>query len=149
MTALHVSRWPQSKILDYFWMMVRMQADKIDLLKQLAVVVVQRDPGWSPEAVREEHVHSRRKYHQTCFCCCTGDRRLYWHHVIAIANGGDNTQTNIVAICLRCHAAVHPWLDADAPGQRRRRRPHDMEPIHDIAARSYDTLAAVMEGRGK
>jgi len=121
MTALHLSLWSQGRILEYFWRMVREDADRIELLRQLATVVVQRPPDWSPEDIREQHVRARRRHHEKCFCCRTAERNLYWHHVILIANGGDNDHFNQVAICQRCHAAIHPWLDVAGAEQDKRR----------------------------
>lgn len=143
--TLHVSSWPQGRILEYFGMMVAAGADRIDLLKQLADVMVQRPADWSPEAIRLEHRLARHRHGDRCFCCRTGDRRLYWHHVVAVANGGDNDHRNQVGICLRCHAAVHPWMNADEPNQAKTyARRHDMESIGDIMLRELDTVFAAV-----
>jgi hypothetical protein len=117
--SAYVSVWPQDRILDYFRFMVGEDADRIDLLRQLADVAVKRPDDWSPLEIRREHEATARESAQRCFCCRTGSRRLYWHHIVAIQHGGDNNRRNLVAICLRCHAAVHPWMDGSKPDKRR------------------------------
>lgn len=120
--AINISAWPEDRILAYFWTMVREDADRLELLSQIAVVAVRRDEDWSREQIREEHDATKRHAStvRQCFCCRTGDRRLYWHHVIAIQHGGSNALHNKVAICLRCHATVHPWLEDKADPRPKR-----------------------------
>ena len=45
-----------------------------------------------------------RDYHQCVIC--TGTNRLTAHHIIARANGGPDTLTNLVTLCHRCHQQV-------------------------------------------
>lgn len=117
MADVYTATWPEARILAYFWTMVRADADRLDLLRQLASVKVQRPPDWDRAAVRAT---SRRHLQvNQCFGCRTGSRRLYWHHIIEVQYGGSNIADNLVAICLRCHATVHPWLPAERPGESR------------------------------
>lgn len=131
-SVLYVATWPEESILAYFWDSVRAGTDRTALLRQLAPVVVKRPPEWSSADVRLEHEQGKHpRQPDRCFACRTGDRRLYWHHIIAIQHGGSNDDHNQVAICLRCHADVHPWLEPNDPNQRRR-RPHDFHSISEI-----------------
>jgi hypothetical protein len=43
-------------------------------------------------------------------CWCHED--LLWHHIIQLQHGGSNVDSNLIAICETCHAAIHPWLKA-------------------------------------
>lgn len=46
--------------------------------------------------------------HYACFVCdYPGDVR---HHIISLKNGGINSKRNLVTLCSKCHAEVHPWL---------------------------------------
>lgn len=116
MSAVYLSSWSEDRILAYFWTMVREGVDRLELLQQLATVAVRRPPSWDRRAIRAVADHGI--YPQMCFYCCTGDRNLYWHHVIEVQHGGSNDRLNLVAICLRCHATVHPWLDGTRDDQR-------------------------------
>lgn len=150
MTAkVYVSQWPEEKILAYFRTMVREDADRLALLAQLAAVAVRRPDDWSPEAVREEHDATKYRGYSSdkCFCCRTGDRRLYWHHVIAIQHGGSNVWDNKVAICLRCHGTIHPWLDAAKPDPKKRRG--GMASMADVVLESLDSLTERFAQGGK
>lgn len=119
MSAPHVTSWSEDRVLDYFWMMVNADADRLALLKQISAVALQRPDDWDRAAERAAATPKRRA--DTCFSCLTGDRRLYWHHVIAIQHGGSTCAMNLVPICLRCHATVHPWLDISRPSEEARR----------------------------
>lgn len=138
--AVYVSQWPEDRILAYFWTMVREEADRLELLAQLAPVAVKRPDEWSPALVREEHdatKHDATRKVQRCFCCRTGDRRLYWHHIIAIHHGGSNALVNQVAICLRCHGTIHPWLEDKADPRPRRSGWTSMQ---KLVAQEFETV---------
>lgn len=44
-----------------------------------------------------------------CWVCLVRKAR-HRHHVIWLAHGGPNNEINIVALCLKCHAKIHPWM---------------------------------------
>lgn len=140
---VYVAQWPEESILAYFWEMVREDADRLALLEQLATVAVQRPDDWSPEAIRQEHDAAKYDGGQAerCFCCRTGDRRLYWHHVIAIQHGGSNSGHNTVPVCLRCHGTVHPWLNANKPDRKR----GGWSSVADLMAEAGQLLRAANE----
>ena len=50
----------------------------------------------------------RMTRYDTCFVC--GERAQVRHHIIWLKHGGHNWRSNIVFICRKCHAEVHPWL---------------------------------------
>ena len=43
-----------------------------------------------------------------CFAC--GESAAIRHHIIALGHGGTNAKRNVVALCRKCHAVIHPWL---------------------------------------
>ncbi len=38
------------------------------------------------------------------------------HHIVPLINGGTNTSENIVILCNKCHAMIHPWLEYKTNG---------------------------------
>lgn len=120
MSAAYLTKWPEERVLAYFWMMVHADADRLALLKQLTAVAIERPADWDRAGQRAAATPMTRAS-AICFSCLTGDRRLYWHHIIAIQHGGSTCINNLVSICLACHARVHPWLNAEQPNQERRR----------------------------
>ena len=40
-----------------------------------------------------------------CNCGITTD--IQWHHIVPLALGGNDIETNIVPICIKCHALIH------------------------------------------
>jgi hypothetical protein len=109
--TVYIATWPQHAILNYFWDMARTECDRIALLQQLAGVAVRRPPDWDKKAIRRERIP---RTPEACFACKSQGRDLFWHHVIAVDHGGDNAILNLVPLCLRCHAKVHPWLEQQA-----------------------------------
>lgn len=118
MSVVYVATWTEDQVLGYFWTMVNAGADRMALLKQLSPVVIQRPDDWDRADQRAAATPKGRA--DTCFSCLTGDRRLYWHHVLAIQHGGSTRYQNLVPICLKCHAHIHPWLDVSRPFEERR-----------------------------
>lgn len=55
-----------------------------------------------------------------CFTCRSGERHLYWHHVLQVQHGGSNHPRNFVRICALCHKRVHPWLPMPDTMENRR-----------------------------
>ena len=42
-----------------------------------------------------------------CQCCRQTDRPLIGHHIIEVAEGGDNSPSNLWTLCEPCHTIVH------------------------------------------
>jgi hypothetical protein len=145
----YLSKWPEERILEYFRYMTRQDADRLALLQQLAVVAVERPDEWSPLAVRQEHEATARQSADKCFCCRTGDRRLYWHHIVAIQHGGSNAWDNLVPICKRCHAAIHPWMDGEGQDKRRTSWRSIAAIVEDSFGADVPELVAVAERRDR
>lgn len=113
---LYVTKWPEDRVLDYFRTMVAVGVDRIALLQQLSAVVIQRPDDWDQVDVRRQ---TRRPFLRfwDCFGCLARDRKLYFHHVIWVAHGGSAIIDNLVPICLKCHARIHPWLPSERAGE--------------------------------
>jgi hypothetical protein len=107
-----VTSMAEQQVLDYFYTMAREpDVDRIELLKQLADVALSRPSDWDYTAVRQALAGVRTELTgERCFACFTEARRVYWHHIIQVQNGGSNHPRNLTTICARCHRAVHPWL---------------------------------------
>ena len=45
------------------------------------------------------------KNHPTCQYC--GSPAEHVHHLIPIAAGGDNRESNLIPLCLKCHGLIH------------------------------------------
>lgn len=108
----HLTGWPEDRVLDYFWVMSRdADVDRIALLRQVSGVGLERPSDWDMRWVRQaaEGVKLTLTAEQ-CFACRSAERWTYWHHIIQVQHGGSSRPRNLVAICHRCHQAVHPWL---------------------------------------
>lgn len=103
MSQPYLTTWSEERVLAYFWTMVHADADRVALLKQISGVAIERPDDWDRAGERAAATPKTRAT-TICFSCFTGDRRLYWHHVIAIQHGGSTCLRNLVPICLRCHA---------------------------------------------
>lgn len=115
MAEIYTTTWPEERVLAAFWALIKSGSDRLDTLLAFSTVVVPRPSDWDRAAVRAEsgqHLKVRG-----CFGCHTRSRRLYWHHVIEVQHGGSNAKGNLLPLCLRCHAKIHPWLDANRPGE--------------------------------
>jgi hypothetical protein len=108
--SVHVTKLLEEQVLDYFWAaQADAEVDRLQLLKQLAVVAIARPHEWDAVAVRRACANDNLEADR-CFSCRSDDRRLYWHHVIEVHHGGSNSPRNRVALCFRCHQVIHPWL---------------------------------------
>lgn len=47
--------------------------------------------------------------YRICFVC--GKDAECRHHIIQLQHGGRNMHDNVVGLCNRCHAEIHPWLN--------------------------------------
>jgi len=111
-SRVHRTTLTEAQVIDYFWAACRAGAERLPLVQQLAVVAVPTAPSWSAKAVREAFV--ARPYPETgCFICFHRDRKLAWHHIIAVDHGGSNGLWNTVPVCHVCHRRIHPWLEEE------------------------------------
>ena len=119
---MYVTSLNECQVLTYFWKMAGdPEVDRVALLQQLSDVALQRPPTWDYAKVRAINpwdIDGLDPPH-ACFCCRTGDRRLYWHHVIAVQHGGSVSPSNLVGLCYRCHRTIHPWLPERADADER------------------------------
>lgn len=119
--------------LDCLYRLARNRAVcRTDLLRTFTDVRLARPSDWDRRAVRAELEMLKPQWKgnqpkrgvltlsaDVCWCCGTGERRLYWHHVITVQNGGSSHPRNVVAICHACHRTVHPHLpEGDSMEQR-------------------------------
>lgn len=104
---------PELQVLNYFWLTSRKGMDRLDLLKQLSAVTIDRPADWDQKAIRRAFTRLEHGslYQTPCFVCRGLGRRLHRHHVIWIRNGGSNDPSNLVWVCTRCHGVVHPWME--------------------------------------
>lgn len=86
------------------------RTDRLALLQLFAEIAIVRPAEWDLENLRRQFESFSFAEVERCFTCRSGDRTIVRHHVIQLQHGGSNTPRNFVAICTRCHAAVHPWL---------------------------------------
>lgn len=68
-----------------------------------------------------------------------GNRVMHMHHVVPVANGGNNKRSNLVVICPNCHVIAHALIDRFAD-----RAPRDRDSL--LAALKADPLA-LLTGR--
>jgi hypothetical protein len=49
-----------------------------------------------------------------CHCqgCNASGLRVDVHHIIPVSAGGGDDPSNLITLCLDCHARIHPWLMA-------------------------------------
>lgn len=110
----------QKDALNEFWRHVSQTTDyqiRIEWLQKLAKVRVEPYDGW--DYVRERRawarnrarVGERLKACPKCFACARR-RSAHVHHIVQAQHGGSNAKRNQVAVCRRCHVAIHPWMDA-------------------------------------
>jgi hypothetical protein len=139
MKTVSLTTWDQARVLAYFWTMVRTDCDRLALLRQLSAVAIHRPQEWDRAAVRAEELPSPPV---ECFVCKVRDRRIHWHHVIQVQHGGSSEMVNLVGLCGRCHARVHPWLvDALTPRRRWIRVRELIAPVMDWLERRFKRSA--------
>ena len=87
--------------------------EKLQAIKILAETIIPRKSQQTLQYRRErfnkvkQHRHSI-KTNNLCFIC--GGKAQCRHHLIQLQNGGINSKRNLISICNKCHADVHPWL---------------------------------------
>lgn len=116
-----VTKWDEDRVLDYFWLMASERGDRLDLLKQLGAVQLERPSEWDAASVRQAiaGVRITLTADSGCFTCLSQERRIHWHHVIWVTHGGSNNPRNLVPLCHRCHRELHPWLDEPTSREQR------------------------------
>lgn len=116
--------------LKRFWVRFRVAPtlnERLDLLKQFAAVKVWREQGYRIVRLRSRAAAAERPLKGFCKCC-DGEPARVWHHVIQVQHGGRNKKSNQIALCARCHAAIHPWLRQPLPGGDFRAFSQDQRP---------------------
>ena len=135
---------PDYQILNWFWLMIRQGADKLATVQILSLVVVSRPADWNRSQVRQQHErgHSRiaKFLNLRCFLCESTQKRLYFHHLLEVQNGGDNNPRNLVPLCFACHKSIHPWLIEEAPY-----RTNDFESTARIMPRAMELLEKLVK----
>ena len=126
----------EANYLDRLWaVQYETQAERLQVLRDLAAVVIQRAADWDYAAIRLEEPYASLDEH--CFCCRNRGVRLYRHHAVQLQHGGSNSARNVVKLCHRCHQAVHPWLHEATSMENRR----GWTWVGDWARRLLDILA--------
>ncbi len=109
-----LSQLPEARVLDYFWLMMRREADPLETLRQVGAVIIQEQYRVAtPTQVRREHETLQNRRHPWkagCFVCKSSNSTLFFHHIIEVHHGGSNYARNQVSLCFRCHKDLHPWL---------------------------------------
>lgn len=111
----------EQNYLDQLWAIqgaVHGRARRMEVLKELAGVVIRRDDPLDYAAMRAERPPMSLEDH--CFVCGTEEDRIYRHHVIQLQHGGSNTPRNVVPLCHACHREIHPWLAKGTSLEKRR-----------------------------
>ena len=69
-----------------------------------------KPPAEYPENWAEirEQVFKRDKYQ--CQNCGTSGARLNCHHIVPLDKGGTNNLSNLITLCEKCHAKIHPGM---------------------------------------
>ena len=73
---------------------------------------------------------------------CGGDREVQAHHIIPICVGGPDIESNIVAVCRKCHAVLTPHGLLSSMGIERVRQDN---PINALLIRIYERLNEICE----
>jgi len=85
---------------------------KIKILKKYAEKNYQFKKRISLDQRREQFRKAKRlrnKFRWPCFVC--GGEAEARHHIIELQGGATNAKRNVIPICHRCHALIHPWLE--------------------------------------
>jgi hypothetical protein len=110
----------EEDVLDRFWAGASQPEhyERMDLLRYLLDVEIERPRDWDRDAVRRESERvDATLTADRCFVCRCGDRRLIWHHPITVEHGGSASPRNRVRLCNRHHKVLHPWMK-DWPGDQ-------------------------------
>lgn len=63
----------------------------------------------TPEKIRQEFNNKVRLYflEKHPFCQYCGNKTTQIHHLIPVADGGDNRESNLIPLCDKCHSLAH------------------------------------------
>ena len=72
-------------------------------------------------------------------CCvnCFSTKDLEIHHIVPLANGGNNTPFNTVTLCHDCHLKAHGKLKQIEDAKRGGRKPIEMKSDYDKIINQY------------
>lgn len=91
---------------------------RMSLLQDYARIVIVYSSRAPLQSYRSSF--NREKYHLLAlkewdFCFVCGSKPDVRHHIIQLQNGGINSKRNLVSLCNRCHAEIHPHLNHIVP----------------------------------
>lgn len=110
----------EDAVLGAFWDKVGEGADRVELLRSMAGVIVEEPSREARADVRRDLVQaSWRVDRRRCWVCQSHEYRVYLHHIVTVAHGGSSRPSNIVPLCHEHHRAVHPWLPEPSQHERR------------------------------
>jgi hypothetical protein len=98
-----------------FWIDFNRTEDGDERLQLLSMAA---NPPWA-RVTKELRLKLRRQFQiryktlldaigEECGVCPNEWREK--HHIVPLAYGGINEDINLLAICLECHDAIHPWM---------------------------------------
>lgn len=108
-----------SAILKDFWEKHRSGQPSIGLLKSFSDIVVDPISAFTLSQRRASFDSIKNKkfplnYTSKCFVC--NELATVRHHILLLKHGGPvSSPKNLVSLCNKCHAEVHPWLVYDKP----------------------------------
>lgn len=94
-------------LLRQFWTRVRGGTDRLSLLVEYAAKRITA-PSTSI-AVRRARFTAEGRRFRGCFVCKSESQAIR-HHILQLQHGGPNITHNVVNVCRKCHALIHPWL---------------------------------------
>jgi HNH endonuclease len=111
----HRYKSKNKRVLLLFWRhfkAARTVEMRIQLLRELAEVVRYKPVPKTLDLHRrkfdkKKHRLARLTGKDCAVCMSPANVR---HHIVQLQNGGINHRKNLVLLCNRCHAEVHPWL---------------------------------------
>ena len=91
-------------------------------------------------AIRRENTNHYKDICQRTWsnCCnCGSDKNIEIHHIVPLANGGNNIITNMVALCKDCHLKAHGKLKRVENAKKGGRKPIKKPANADIVIKQY------------
>jgi len=86
---------------------------KLKSLIEMAALVIAYKKQQPLDARRDQFDEAKSGLHPfrrfgVCFVC--GLWATCRHHIVQLQHGGINSKKNVVSLCDKCHAEIHPWL---------------------------------------